>query len=300
MPKWNELFKEVLIYYSDGQPHINRKAKIEIADSLNLSEELRNEITDKHRENKIEGRIGWTLSGLKIAGLLKQHEYGSFIITDEGINLFQNLPDILDENYLINNYEKYKLNKEKNKKRRIERLTNQISNEDDTNLTPEENIEKAVLELNNVLGNELLDQLYQVEPRKFEYIVSDLLDKMGYGDLRVTQQSNDGGIDAIVDEDKLGLDKILVQAKRYAETNIIRSTQIRDFLGALASQKVQKGIFVTTSDFHQSSIDLAKGSDKKLVLINGEELAKLMIEYNVGTSITKNISIKSIDTDYFN
>lgn len=300
MPKWNELFKEVLIYYSDGKPHVNREAKINIADRLNLSDELRREKTEKFKENKIEGRVGFALSALKIAGVLEQYERGVNKITKEGVKLLGNLPEVFDEKYLIDNFESYKLNFEKNKnkareKRNIETEENIISD-----FTPEELMDIGSKEINLNLANEILDILYGIDPYRFEYIVADLLEKMGYGDLQVTQASNDGGIDAIVNEDKLGINKILVQAKRYAETNKINPTHIRDFLGALASEKVQKGIFVTTSFFDEKSRKLASNSDKKLKLIDGEELAKLMIEYNVGTSIITKYEMKTIDTDYFN
>ena len=297
MPKWNELFANVLEFYSDGKPHVNRQAKVFIADNLNLTEEQRNEVTELIKENKIEGRIGFAISALKISGLLKQKERGTNIITEEGMKLVQNLPDILDEKFLIDNYESYRINKEKNalrSKQRREETLNPISD-----FTPEELIDEAVTDINLRLANELLERLYVLDPFKFEHLVAELLKKMGYGDLTVTKKSNDGGIDAIVNEDKLGLDKILVQTKRYAENNIIYQTQIRDFLGVLAAEKVAKGIFVTTSSFDEKAKNLAKNSEKKIILIDGENLTKLMIEHNIGTSGDKVYEIKSLDIDYF-
>ena len=249
MPKWNELFKEVLIYYSDGEPHVNREAKIKIADSLNLPDELRREQTEQLKENKIEGRVGWALSALKIAGLLEQHERGSFLITEEGKELLNKLPAVFDEKYLINNYKSYKLNFEKNRNKAKEKKEPKLKEDKIDDLTPIELMEEGINKANLNLANELLDKLHKSDPTQFEHIVADLLEKMGYGDLEVTQQSNDGGIDAIVNEDKLGLNKILVQTKRYAKENKINELQIRNFLGALATEKVQKGIFVTTSFF---------------------------------------------------
>lgn len=297
MPKWNELFKESLLFYSDQKPHINREAKVAIADSLNLISEIRREITEKYKGNKIEGRVGWALSALKISGLLRQYERGSFIITDLGLSLIKNLPEELDENYLINNYESYRKNKERNLSRNKERkisLSNTIND-----YTPEEVITLSIETLNDNLSNLLLERLYEIDPYKLEHVVSELLEKMGYGELEVTKKSNDGGIDAIVNEDKLGLDKILVQTKRYKDTNIIRPPLIRDFLGALASKKIQKGIFVTTSSFDLKAVELAKNSDKKLILIDGERLTKLMIDYNIGVSSSATYTIKNLDTDYF-
>lgn len=295
MPKWNELFLPVIKFYSDGKEHINREAKVKIADMLNLTEELREEKTDLHKENKIEGRVGWALSALKIAGILEQYERGSFKITKLGMELLKKLPANLDEQYLIDNYPTYKKNKEVN----ISNRKSKDKKENIDNYTPNERIDNAINELEEKLSNDLIEKLYIVDPYLFEEIVADLLDKMGYGDLVVTQKSNDGGIDAIVNEDKLGLDKILIQAKRYNSDNIIHEKLIRDFVGALSIKKVQKGIFVTTSTFDKKATEAAKNSDKKIVLIDGKKLTELMIEYNIGTAIVESYSIKNLDTDYF-
>ena len=168
-----------------------------------------------------------------------------------------------------------------------------------TDFTPIELIEEGIKLSNSILASELLDRLYKSDPRQFEYIVANLLEKMGYGDLEVTQASNDGGIDAIVNEDKLGINKILVQVKRYNKDNKVNELQIRNFLGALATEKLQKGIFVTTSYFDKKARASAEKSDKRLRLIDGEELTLLMIEYNVGTSITNEYAVKILDNDYF-
>lgn len=302
MPKWNELFLPVINYYSDGKVHNNRKAKIEIADSLNLEEELRQMVNNKYKDNKIENRVGWALSALKIAGLLEQYERGSFIITDMGKKLLENLPSNLNEKFLIDNYPLYKQNVEKNKSNYQNRKNNKNNMESDSvinDYTPIERIDDAIIELEQELSTDLMEKLHNIDPYRFEEIVADLLTKMGYGDLEVTKKSNDGGIDAIVNEDKLGLDKIFVQAKRYAEKNLVTEKYIRDFLGALSAQKVQKGIFVTTSFFDKRAIMSAKNSDKKIRLIDKDELAALMIEYEIGTSKIKSYDIKIVDTDYF-
>ncbi len=161
-------------------------------------------------------------------------------------------------------------------------------------------IENANQQLIAKLSFDLLEKLQSVDPFRFEYIVAELLTKMGYGDLTVTKKSGDGGIDAIVNEDKLGLDKILIQAKRYKEDNIINEKVVRDFLGALAAEQVQKGIIVTTSKFAEKAKVTARQSDKKVVLIDGPKLANLLIENNIGVNLEKTIFIKTLDTDYFN
>lgn len=299
MPKWNELFLPVIKYYGDGKMHNNRQAKIEIADSLNLKADLRNAVNNKYNDNKIENRVGWALSALKIAGLLEQYERGSFIITDLGKKLLNNLPVCFDEKFLIDNYPTYKQNIEKNKLNYKNRKNSFDNNSSLNDYTPMERIDSAINELEQELSTNLMNKLYSIDPFRFEEIVADLLTKMGYGDLEVTKKSNDGGIDAIVNQDKLGLDKIFVQAKRFAENNIVTEKYVRDFLGALSTQKVQKGIFVTTSSFDKKAIMAAKNADKKIRLIDKDELAELMIKYEVGTAKIKSFDIKIIDTDYF-
>ncbi len=302
MPRWDELLTLALQYYGDDEPHNNRAARIDIADAINLTEELRQEKYTKSKGNKIENRAGWALSGLKIAGLLRQYERGSFQITDEGKKLLRKLPEHFDEKFLKENYPAYQENCMRNQQNYLQKKNasdNGTSNIAVSSLDPRERIEDAFSELNNKLGNELLEQLCSIDPYVFERVVSDLLIKMGYGDSETTPKSRDGGIDAIVKEDKLGLDKIFVQVKRYSKDNPITEKQMRDFLGALSAWGVQKGIFVTTSHFDKRARLSAEKSDKKVRLVEGDELASLMIEYGIGVSTIHSYEIKIFDGDYF-
>lgn len=156
------------------------------------------------------------------------------------------------------------------------------------------------------MAKDLLQKVRKQSPERFERIVLDLLLKMGYGNLvpddtagKVTPQSHDGGIDGIIKEDKLGLDNIYIQAKRYADTNIVGRPQIQQFVGAIDGQKANKGVFITTSSFSREAQEFAQKASKKIVLIDGETLADYMIEYNLGVSIKQTFEIKRIDTDYF-
>lgn len=300
LPKWNELFLPALRAYEDGEPHVNRQVKVSVADSLSLPDNLRNLKTTLHGENKIEGRVGWAISGLKIAGLLENHVRGSNIITPAGSKLLRNLPPVLDEKFIEDNYLSYRENKQANKERNKLRRLNGDSSDNSNNIddyTPDEAVERGIATLNDQLASDLLDKLRGIDPYRFEEVVADLLTAMGYGKLTVTQKSNDGGIDAIVDEDALGLDRILVQAKRYHEGNIINELAIRNFAGALATTNVNKGIFVTTSSYSQKAITAVSGM--QIVLIDGYKLAQLMIDNNVGTSVEKTLRIRRLDTDYF-
>lgn len=303
MPKWNELLLPAIKYYADGVPHRNRTAKAEIADSLNLADDLRRETYSKSHDNTIENRIGWALSALKTAELLSQHERGYFVITEKGKNLLKQNLDSLDEKYLLDNFPSYKQNVERNRQNYRNKLngidTSTMESGRIIDYTPEERIENSIDELNEQLTAELVEKIHEVDPYDFEKIVGDLLIKMGYSDLVVTQKSRDGGIDAEVSEDRLGLEKVFVQVKRFAEANSVTAKQVRDFLGALSGSKIQKGIFVTTSSFDKKAVELVEKSDKKVCLIAMDELAKLMIEYGIGVATTRNYSIKELDTDYF-
>ena len=286
--------------YADGQPHVNRAVKVLVADGLELPEDLRNEKTELQKENKIEGRVGWAISALKIAGLLENHSRGRNIITQMGRDLLANPPADLNEQYLKMNFASYRENKLANQERQRERRINgEIINDSNyiSDYTPQEGVEKGIETLNRQLTDELLTKIREIDPYRFEEVVADLLTAMGYGQLTVTQKSNDGGIDAVVNEDKLGLDKILVQAKRYKEDNIVNELAIRNFAGALATRNVKKGIFVTTSSYSQKAIEAVAGM--QVVLVDGDTLAKLMIDNNIGTSIEKTFYIRGLDSDYF-
>lgn len=301
LPKWNQLFLPTLKAYSSGNPQINRNVKVSVADSLGLTNELRSERTAGNNENKIEGRVGWAISALKIAGLLDNHSRGSNIITDAGRKLLQSPPAELNEKYLEDNFPSYLQNKIDNLNRyREKKIRGNLSNSQPIlieDYTPEEAINKSISTIEKKLSDELLAKLRTVDSYRFEQIVADLLVAMGYGALTVTQKSSDGGIDAIVNEDRLGLDKIFVQAKRYAVDNIVNELAIRNFAGALATGNVSKGIVVTTSSFSQKAKDSV--ASLQIRLIDGDQLAQLMIENNIGTSVESTYYVRRLDSDYF-
>lgn len=169
-------------------------------------------------------------------------------------------------------------------------------------LTPTDQIEEAHLKLNQMLASELLDLMHRMDPYKFEQLVVDLLFAMGYGGSRaeaaeVTKKSNDGGIDGIIKEDRLGLDVIYVQAKRWQGT--VGRVDIQNFVGALVGKHAKKGVFITTSQFHKNAVEYARAVHHKVILIDGMRLAKLMIEFNVGVSTLRSIEVKRVDSDYF-
>ena len=170
----------------------------------------------------------------------------------------------------------------------------------ETDKTPEELIESGINSINSELSNQLLDELLKTDPYYFEQIVADLMTSLGYGETYVTKRSNDGGIDAIVNEDKLGLDRIFIQAKRYALNNTVPIKEIRDFVGTLELNGVTKGIFITTSSYPSDASIILQRTPKTVILIDGKGLMTLLIANNIGVNTEKEFAIKRLDSDYFN
>lgn len=173
-----------------------------------------------------------------------------------------------------------------------------------SSLTPTEQLEQAFDCINRDLAEDLLQKVMEQTPRFFETLVVDLLKKMGYGGsfdgaTKVTQYVRDDGIDGIINEDKLGLDKVYIQAKHYKPENVVGKPQVQQFAGALDEQKATKGVFITTSDYSKEARSYVEKLSKKIVLINGKELTRFMIELNVGVSTKKTYDVKRIDSDYF-
>ena len=174
-----------------------------------------------------------------------------------------------------------------------------LPEDDITETTPTEQLESAMDMIYKDLSDELLQKILEQSPYFFEHLVLDLLSKMGYGSTEETPYVHDDGIDGIIYEDKLGLEKIYIQAKRYKPENKVGKPEVHQFSGALDEQKATKGVFITTSDFTKEAKSFQVKTDKQIVLISGDELTRYMIEYNVGVSVKKTYELKKIDTDYF-
>lgn len=244
-------------------------------------------------------RVGWTRSYLKKAGLIKYPERGVYQITEEGKKFLASNPSKLRMKQLeqFPQYQEWRktFSDTNSKQKSVTRIEEQ---------TPEEVLAATVSELKNELATELLDKLKENSFLYFENFVIKLLQKMGYGEFREdashhTGQSGDKGIDGIISQDRLGLENVYIQAKRFTN-NSVGSPEIRNFIGSLALQGVSKGVFLTTSRFSSSAIQTALDSkQQKIVLIDGKELTELAIEYNLGVQISETIEIKKIDLDYF-
>ncbi len=264
-------------------------------------------LTDEHLKIKVpsgqmglfRNRVGWTRSYLKKAGLIAYPERGVYKITDEGKKFLETNPSKLRMKQLENfpKYMDWRNTFAKNTDRKSEEI-------EKNNQTPDEVLESTIEEIHNELATELLDKLKENSFGYFEKFVIQLLQKMGYGNFSEeaathTGQTNDDGIDGIISQDRLGLENVYIQAKRFTSGNV-GSPDIRNFIGSLALQGVNKGVFLTTSRFSESAIRTAKESkQQKIILVDGKELTELAIEFNLGVQVDKTIEIKKIDLDYF-
>jgi restriction system protein len=226
---------------------------------------------------------------LKKGGFIHYPQRGHVQITEKGMNQqsLLTLKDIEDDSNLLNFYTEENT-KGKHKSSEITKIKN---------ASPQDLIDEGFSEIELELKNEILEKLKTIDPYYFEKVILILLKKMGYGDFIETAKSQDGGIDGIINEDKLGLDKIYIQAKRFTE-NKVREKDIRNFIGAMSGD-TNKGVFVTTSLFDKGAIEKAKDAHHKIILIDGSKLVDLMHEFNVGVQIKSVYEIKQIDEDFY-
>jgi restriction system protein len=283
---------------ADQKEHVHNVLITELSNHFKLTEEERLQLVNNGKQPVIYNRVGWARTYLKKAGLLISPKRGTHIITQRGLDLLKSNPEKIDVRLLKQFPEFIQF---------ISTSEDGIGNKgEDTFIesksTPDEIIEKAYLNLRNTLAEDLLAKVKAGSPSFFEGMVVELLVKMGYGGSlsdagSKTRLTRDEGIDGIIKEDKLGLDVIYIQAKRW-EANVGRP-EIQKFVGALAGQGAKKGIIITTSDFSKDAFEYLPKNEFKIVLINGYQLAQYMIDYNLGVSIEKSFEIKKVDNDYF-
>ena len=305
IPTYQEMMLPLLRVLAEANVELRRKdATKRVADAMGITEEERATRMPSGTQTHLFNRMGWAAWSLQQAGLLEKPRRGGLLITAEGKKLLETQPPLIDNNLLAANYPSFqkKISQIPSPDAEKKGMQPTFPISDPSALTPTDQIEQAELKLNAQLASDLLDLMFRMDPYRFEQLVVDLLFAMGYGGSRaeaaqVTQKSNDGGIDGIISEDRLGLDVIYVQAKRWQST--VGREPIQSFVGALAGKHATKGVFITTSDFHKNAIDYARGVTHKIILINGQRLAELMIEHGVGVSTVRTIAIKRVDSDYF-
>ncbi len=298
LPKFDGLLLPILTFIKDGQEHSLKETVEHVADAFKLSEAERSQVLPSGYQRVIVNRTGWARTFLKKAEFLHYPRRGFMQITKRGEEYLASNPKTLTVADL-RKYPEFKANWDTGTDTKEE--PTEITLQD---LTPEERIEGAFEEIKKDLAKSLLEQIAIFTPRFFERLVVDLLLKMGYGGSfkdagQAIGKSGDGGIDGIIKEDKLGLDTIYIQAKRYQEDSAIGSPNVREFMGALAGHHAKKGVYITTSYFSEEARKYAASLDTKIVLIDGKQLAELMIEHDVGVSQQSTYIVKRLDADYF-
>jgi restriction system protein len=297
IPDYQSIMLPLLKFARDGEEHSLRETIEALADEFELTGEERTELLPSGQQATFDNRVGWARTYLKKAGLLKSTRRGYYRISERGKQVLEESPPEINDKYLKQFPEFIEFTKPKQTE------TETTEEEVDETRTPEEEIEAAYQRIKEGLVAELLQTIKDHSPAFFERLVIDLLVKMGYGGTRkdagqALGKSGDGGIDGIIKEDRLGLDTVYIQAKRWDNTTVGRP-EIQKFAGALQGQRARKGIFITTSTFSGSALEYVSRIDSKIVLIDGETLAQLMIDYNIGVAPTASYEIKRVDSDYF-
>jgi restriction system protein len=291
----------VLKLASDGKEHKFSQAVEELAEEFGLATEERNELLPSGSQAVFNNRVGWARSYLKQAGLLASPKRGFFTITQKGYELLAINPTKIDTS-VLEEYPEFIEFKNRKKDKNENELQVEPSSDLESILTPEDALASAYKKLRLALESELLSAVQEASPSFFERLVVDLLVKMGYGGNRqdagkALGKSGDGGIDGIINEDRLGLDVIYIQAKRWEGT--VGRPEIQKFAGALQGQRARKGVFITTSSFSKEAREYASLIESKIILIDGEQLSRLMVEHNVGVATVGQYAVKKLDSDYF-
>ena len=297
IPDYQSCMLPLLKHYADGQEHTNRDSIDALATTFKLTDEERRMMLPSGVQGLFDNRVNWARTYMKKARLIESQKRGVHRITERGLQVLKKKPERIDVAYL-SQFQEFK---------DFRSLRHAKAEEEEPELdlnsrTPEESLESAYQKLRGDLAADLLQRLMTCSPAFFERLVVEVIVKMGYGGTRkdagkAIGKSGDGGIDGIIKEDKLGLDAIYIQAKRWENT--VGRPEIQKFVGALTGQRAKKGLFITTSEFSSDAEDYISRIDAKVVLIDGETLAQLMIDYNVGVSTLGTYDIKKIDSDYF-
>ena len=296
VPDFQTLMLPLLKTAADGQDQSISEAIDALAQEFRLSDEEREELLPSGRQARFDNRVGWARTYLKKAGLLQSTGRGRFRITERGSSVLKDNPAKIDMKFLEQFPEYVEF-------RSVSKPADKSDQGDhETDRTPEEVLEQSYQYLRSDLAEELLERIKECSPRFFEKLVVDLLVSMGYGGSRkdageAVGRSGDGGIDGTIKEDKLGLDVVYIQAKKWDGT--VGRPVVQTFAGSLDGVRAKKGILITTSNFSHQASDYVERIEKKIVLIDGQQLAELMIDHNIGVAEVQIYSVKRLDTDYF-
>lgn len=298
IPDYQTCMLPLLQHLADGAEHTLRDTEERLAEHFRLSATERAELLPSGQQGVFRNRVGWARTYLKKAGLLESPKRAVFRITERGLSTLAAKPSRIDVRYLEQFPEFIAFRDAP----RSESITAVAAEAPPAKTTPEEAIELAHQGLREQLAAELISRILTCSPTFFEQLVVELLVKMGYGGSRRDAgerigQTGDGGIDGIIKEDRLGLDTLFIQAKRWQGP--VGRPEIQKFVGALQGQRAKKGVFITTSSYTADATDYASRIDTKVVLIDGKQLAALMIDFDVGVAPAATYVVKRVDSDYF-
>ncbi len=307
IPDFQNIMLPLLTSVSGGEEHHIQKIISDLAESFDLNKQDRSQLLPSGKEPVFNNRVRWAGFHLNKAQLLSKPQRGYLEITARGFSVLKEGPSKIDLKFL-KQYPEYVAFTEASGKTTSTNSTDVVEeaathSDASTEIqTPEEAIGSAYETVRNTLAAELLEQIKSCSPAFFEQLVVDLLVRMGYGGTRadageVIGKSGDGGIDGTIKEDRLGLDVLYLQAKRWENT--IGRPEIQQFAGALQGQKARRGIFITTSDFSKAAADYARSIESSIVLVDGRMLAELMMDHDVGVTLETSYEVKRIDSDYF-
>jgi restriction system protein len=295
IPDFQEIMLPFLKYAGDGKEHSKRETTEHLANIFHLSDAERRVLLSSGKQELFDNRVGWARTYLKNAGLINSTRWGYYMISERGLGLLKQNPKFIVVGALKTypGFNEFMSSKS----------GTAVGPKEEENVTPQEKLINTIQKINDELASEILARLKLVSPKNFENIVVDLMIKMGYGSnfkdaIRALGKVGDEGVDGVINEDYLGLNRVYLQAKRYTDKSV-GHPEIRDFIGALDFKHAERGIFITTSTFTREVKENVDRSSKKIILIDGNDLARLMITNNVGVTVDDTFELKRIDMDYF-
>jgi restriction system protein len=297
IPDYQSIMLPLLKLARDSKEHSLRESIDTLASQFELNADERNELLPSGKQPVFDNRVGWARTYMKKAGLLESPRRGFFRITKRGLDVLASNPTSINVEFLEQFPEFMEFRTLRHEKEEVDSTSST-----DPTRTPEESLEGAFQSLRQSLASDILQEIKSSSPHLFERIVVQLLVSMGYGGSlkdagKAVGKSGDEGIDGIIKEDRLGLDTIFIQAKKW--DNTVGRPEIQKFAGALQGQRARKGIFITTSDFSKDAQEYVSRIETKIVLINGAQLAEFMIDHNIGVAPIATYEVKRIDHDFF-
>lgn len=293
IPEFQSFMLPFLENLSDGEEHSLKECVEAMRLHFNLTDEEMAAKLPSGTDTIVRNRTQWSRTYLTKAGLVDTIRRGVYKINKEGKKLLAEKPQMITSKLLSSRYPSFKaFSNPETSDSSILIVEDTISSQ-----TPETLVEESIQKINSQLADDLIDKVMEQSPQFFEYLVVELLEKMGYGSGFKTQDSRDDGIDGVINEDTLGLDVIHIQAKRWNKNAKVTQKELQSFVGAMSGKGGQKGVFITTSSYTKDALEYKPAL--KLAKIDGQQLAAYMIKYNIGVSVKKTYEVKKIDTDYF-